>query len=134
MAEVGNIKISDEVVGVIAAKAATEVEGIYKMSGNVADEVNKLLGKRNSTRGIKVEVGEKECTVDAYVVVEYGVPIPQVAGDVQQNIIRAITVMTGLKVVEVNVYIQDIKLPSAPKLEGAAEDLEDEVEIVNEAL
>jgi uncharacterized alkaline shock family protein YloU len=134
MAEVGNIKISDEVVGVIAAKAATEVEGIYKMSGNVADEVNKLLGKRNSTKGIKVEVGEKECTVDAYVIVEYGVPIPQVAGDVQQSIIRAITVMTGLKVVEVNVYVQDIKLPSAPKLEDGSEIEEDEVEIVNEAL
>jgi uncharacterized alkaline shock family protein YloU len=131
MAEVGNIKISDEVVGVIAAKAATEVNGIYKMSGNVADEVNKLLGKRNSTKGIKVEVGEKECTVDAYVVVEYGVPIPLVAGDVQQNIIRAITEMTGLKVVEVNVYIQDIKLPTPPKLETTEEE---EVEIVNEAL
>lgn len=134
MAEVGNIKISDEVVGVIAAKAATEVEGIHKMSGNVADEVNKLLGKRNSTKGIKVEVGEKECTVDAYVVVEYGVPIPQVAGDVQQNIIRAITIMTGLKVVEVNVYIQDIHLPSSPKLEVEDELEEEQAEIVNEAL
>jgi uncharacterized alkaline shock family protein YloU len=111
MAEVGNIKIADEVVRIVASKAAMEISGVYKMSGGVADEVNKIFGKKNQAKGVKVEVGEKECTVEAYIVVEYGVSIPEVAGSVQQNIIRAITDMTGLKVVEVNVVVQDVHIP-----------------------
>lgn len=111
MAEVGNIKIADEVVRIVASKAAMEISGVYKMSGGVADEVNKIFGKKNQAKGVKVEVGEKECTVEAYIIVEYGVSIPEVAGSVQQNIIRAITDMTGLKVVEVNVVVQDVHIP-----------------------
>ncbi len=111
MAEVGNIKIADEVVRIVASKAAMEVNGVHKMSGGVADEVNKIFGKKNFAKGVKVEVGEKECTVEAYIVVEYGVSIPEVAGGVQQNIIRAITEMTGLKVVEVNVIVQEVHIP-----------------------
>lgn len=110
MAEVGNIKISDEVVAKVAAKAALEVSGVFKMSGGVVDEMTKLLGKRNQGKGVKVEVGERECSIDAYIIVEYGVSFPNVALEVQQNIIRAITEMTGLKVVEVNVYIQDVNI------------------------
>lgn len=110
MAEVGNIRIADEVVAKVAAKAALEIQGVYKMSGGVVDEVTKLLGKKNTGKGVKVEVGDRECSVDVYIVVEYGVSFPNVALEVQQNIIRAITEMTGLKVVEVNVYIQDVNI------------------------
>lgn len=124
MAEVGNIKIADEVVRIVASKAAMEISGVYRMSGGVADEVNKIFGKKNLAKGVKVEVGEKECTVEAYIVVEYGVSIPEVAGSVQQNIIRAITDMTGLKVVEVNVVVQDVHIP---KEEGQADISEPEI-------
>jgi uncharacterized alkaline shock family protein YloU len=110
MSELGNIKIADDVVKAIAAKATIEVEGIYKMTSGVTDEVNKILGINKMTRGVKVEVGEKECSVDVHIVVEYGYPIPVVATGVQENVIRAITELTGLKVVEVNVYIQDVKV------------------------
>ncbi|MDN5304917.1 MAG: hypothetical protein PWP46_1803 [Fusobacteriaceae bacterium] len=129
MAEVGNIKIADEVVAIIASKAATNIDGVHKMSGNVADEVNKFLGKKNSAKGIKVEVGEKECTVDAYIVVDYGKPIPEVANAVQQNIIKEITMMTGLNVVEVNVYIQDLHFPTDDKEKIESE----EGELIEEA-
>lgn len=110
MAEVGNIRISDEVVAKVAAKAALEIDGVHKMSGGMVDEVTKLLGKRNLGKGVKVEVGERECSVDVYIVVDYGVSFPSVAVEVQQNIIKAITEMTGLKVLEVNVYIQDVNI------------------------
>lgn len=110
MAEVGNIRIADEVVAKVAAKAALEIQGVFKMSGGMVDEVTKLLGKKNTGKGVKVEVGDRECSVDVYIVVEYGVSFPNVALEVQQNIIRAITEMTGLKVVEVNVYIQDVNI------------------------
>lgn len=110
MSELGNIKIADDVVKIIAAKATLEVDGIYKMTSGVTDEVNKILGINKMTKGVKVEVGEIECSVDVHLVVEYGFPIPIVATNVQESIIRNITELTGLKVVEVNVYIQDVKV------------------------
>jgi len=121
MAEVGNIRIADEVVAKVAAKAALEIQGVFKMSGGMVDEVTKLLGKKNTGKGVKVEVGDRECSVDVYIVVEYGVSFPNVALEVQQNIIRAITEMTGLKVVEVNVYIQDVNIREKAEIR---EDLE----------
>ncbi|GLI55983.1 alkaline-shock protein [Propionigenium maris DSM 9537] len=110
MTELGNIKIADDVVKVVASKAATDVKGIYKLAGGVADEVNKILGKKRLTHGVKVEVGEKECSIEAYVIVEYGFPIPEVATEVQEAIVKSVTELTGLKVVEVNVYVQDVKI------------------------
>ena len=110
MTELGNIKIADDVVKVVASKAATDVKGIYKLAGGVADEVNKILGKKRLTHGVKVEVGEKECSIAAYVIVAYGFPIPEVATEVQEAIVKSVTELTGLKVVEVNVYVQDVKI------------------------
>ena len=57
-----------------------------------------------------MEVGEKECSIEAYIVVEYGYPIPEVATEVQEAIVKSVTELTGLKVVEVNVYVQDVKI------------------------
>ena len=103
-----NIRIADEVVAKVAAKATIEIDGVYKMSGGVVEEVSELFGKKTLGKGVKVEVGEKECSIDANIRVEYGVRIPDVAVAVQQKILKAVTDMTGLKVVEVNVYVQDI--------------------------
>ncbi len=108
MAELGNIKISNEVVGIIAGIAAMEIKGVHSMAGNFTDGLTNILGRRNLSKGVKVEVGEKECSIDANIRVEYGVRIPDVAVAVQQKILKAVTDMTGLKVVEVNVYVQDI--------------------------
>lgn len=110
MNELGNIKISDDVVKTIAAKAAADVEGIYKLAGGVADEVSKMLGKKRPTNGVKVEVGEKECSIEVFIIVEYGYSISSVAQNVQKAVLNAITQMTGLKVVEVNIYVQDVKI------------------------
>jgi uncharacterized alkaline shock family protein YloU len=117
MSDLGNIKIADDVVKVIATKATLEVEGIYRMTSGVTDEVNKILGINKMTKGVKVEVGEKECSVDVHIIVEYGYPIPVVATNVQESIIKNITELTGLKVVEVNVYIQDVKVRDKEKEE-----------------
>ena len=63
MSELGNIRIADDVVKTIAAKAAADVEGVYKLAGGVVDEVSKMLGKKRPTNGVKVEVGEVECRI-----------------------------------------------------------------------
>lgn len=124
MSELGNIKIADEVVKTIAAKAAQDVPGVYKLAGGVADEVSKMLGKKTLTTGVKVEVGEKECSLEIYIIVEYGYNISEVAQNVQKNTLTSINAMTGLKVVEVNIYVQNIKVLDESDFEGKTEESE----------
>ncbi|MBP1763742.1 MAG: alkaline shock protein 23 [Firmicutes bacterium] len=106
--ETGSIRIADEVVGIIAGLAATEVPGVAGMSAGLVGGIVEMLGKKNLAKGVKVEVGEREAAVDLYIIVEYGVRIPDVALRVQENVKRAIESMTGLDVVEVNVHIQGV--------------------------
>ena len=105
----GNIKIANEVVAIIAGLAATEIEGVTGMSGGVVDGLAELLKKKSLAKGVKVEVGERQAAVDLYVILSYGVKVPEVAYRVQENVKRAIESMTGLEVVEVNVHIQGIE-------------------------
>ncbi|HHW55197.1 MAG: Asp23/Gls24 family envelope stress response protein [bacterium] len=107
---VGTIKIADEVVAIIAGLAATEIEGVAGMSGGFAGGIAEMLGRKNLSKGVKVEVGERQAAVDLYVIVEYGVPIPDVAYMVQENVKKKIETMTGLEVVEVNVHVQDVRM------------------------
>ncbi|EAX47917.1 protein of unknown function DUF322 [Thermosinus carboxydivorans Nor1] len=106
--DVGSIRIADEVVGIIAGLAATEVPGVAGMSGGLVGGIAEMLGKKNLSKGVKVEVGEREAAVDLYIIVEYGVRIPDVALRVQENVKRAIESMTGLDVVEVNIHVQGV--------------------------
>lgn len=107
----GAIRIANEVVAVIAGLAATEIEGIAGMSGGIAGGIAEMLGRRNLSRGVKVEVGEREAAVDLYVIVDFGVRIPDVAVRAQENVKQAIESMTGLTVVEVNVHVQGVSFP-----------------------
>ncbi len=102
----GTIRITNEVVEVIAALATSQVEGIVSMSGGFVGDLANMLGR--GKKGVKVEVGEHETAVDLSVVVEYGVSIPEVAAKVQASVKEAIESMTGLNVVEVNVQVQGI--------------------------
>lgn len=113
--ENGQVKISDDVVATIAGLAAAEIEGIWSMSGGFAGNISDLLGRKNLSKGVKVEVGEEEAAVDINVVVEYGVKIPDVAWKVQENVKSAIETMTGLKVVEVNIHVQGVYIPKKEK-------------------
>ena len=107
----GAIRIADEVVSIIAGLAATEVDGIAGMSGGIAGGIAEMLGRKNFAKGVKVEVGEKEAAVDLFIIVKYGVRIPDIALAVQENVKQAIETMTGLSVVEVNVHVQGVGFP-----------------------
>ena len=124
MSELGNIRIADEVVKTIAAKAAGDVEGVYKLAGGVVDEVSKMLGKKRPTNGVKVEVGEVECSIEVYLVIKCGYQIPKVAEAVQKAVLEEVSKLSGLKVVEVNVYIQNIKVEEVTE-EETTEEYED---------
>ena len=108
---IGSVRIADEVVSIIAGMAATEVEGIAGMSGGLVGGIAEILGKKNLAKGVKVEVGETEAAVDLYIIVKFGVRIPDVALTVQEKVKNAIESMTGLSVVEVNVHVQGVGFP-----------------------
>ncbi|HPT66629.1 MAG TPA: Asp23/Gls24 family envelope stress response protein [Bacillota bacterium] len=110
--ETGLTYIANEVIAIIAGIAASEVKGVAGMSGGVVDGIAELFKKKNMSKGVKVEVGEKEVAVDLYVIIEYGTKIPDVAYTIQQNVAKAIESMTGKKVVEVNVHIQGLSFRS----------------------
>lgn len=117
------IKISDDVVSIIAGKAVSEVEGVSSMAGGFAGGITEVLsGKKNFSKGIKVEVGEKETKIDVNIIVEYGSRIPDVAFDIQNRVKTAVEGMTGLKVVAVNVHVQGVNT------EAATEEKEDNTE------
>jgi uncharacterized alkaline shock family protein YloU len=104
----GTIRIANEVVAIIAGLAATEIDGVAGMSGGIAGGIAEKLGRRNLARGVKVEVGEREAAVDLFVIVEFGVRIPDVSLCVQESVKKAIESMTGLAVIEVNVHVQGV--------------------------
>lgn len=114
---VGQIRIANEVVGIISGLAATEIAGVAGMSAGIAGGIAEMLGKKSLAKGVRVEVGEKEAAVDLYVIMEYGVSIPDVAWQVQENVKKAIESMTGLDVVEVNVHVQGVSFQNEEKQE-----------------
>ncbi|MDW7674783.1 MAG: Asp23/Gls24 family envelope stress response protein [Bacillota bacterium] len=109
--DLGTIKIANDVVAIIAGLAATEVNGVVGMSGGIVGGIAELVGRKNLSKGVKVEVGVKETAVDIYAIVEFGSSIPEVATKIQQSVKDAVESMTGLKVVEVNVHIQGVVFP-----------------------
>lgn len=99
------ITIADDVIATIAGIAASEIKDVTSMSGNIADGIVGMLGKKNLGKGVRVEAGEKEVIIDLSVVVEYGCKIHYVAQEIQNNVRAAVEAMTGMAVVEVNVNV-----------------------------
>lgn len=115
--DIGTIQIAPEVIEVIAGLATIEVQGVAGMSGGFAGGIVELLGRKNLSKGVKVEVGQREAAVDVSIIVEYGNRIPEIASEIQRNVKRSIEMMTGLGVVEVNVHIHDVHFKTADKPE-----------------
>lgn len=106
--ELGTIQIAPEVLEIIAGLAAVEVEGVAGMSGGLAGGIAELLGRKNLSKGVKVQIGSKEAIVDLSIIVEYGCRIPEVCNHIQRGVKHAIQSMTGIDVPEVNVHIHDV--------------------------
>jgi len=118
--DTNTIKIADDVVAVIAGVAVSEVPGVAGMSGGFAGGISEVLsGKKNLSKGIKVQVDSKEAMIDVNIIVEYGSRIPDVAFDIQNRVKTAVESMTGLKVTTVNVHIQGVN--TEPKKEEKEE-------------
>ncbi len=108
--KIGEVQIADEVVAIIAGLAATEVEGVDSMAGNVTNELVSRLGMKNLSRGVKVDVTEEHVSVDLSLNIRYGYNIPSVGEKVQDKVKSAIENMTGLTVLDVNIRIAGINV------------------------
>ena len=106
---IGQVQIADDVVAMIASLAATEVEGVNAMAGNITNELMSKVGVKNLTKGVKVDVLEGNVTVDLAVTMEYGYNIPATCQQVQQKVKAAIENMTGLTCSDVNIRIAGVK-------------------------
>lgn len=111
----GTTRIADTVVTKVAGIAAREVPGVHNLGGGTARAVGALTSRvgigDERSQGVSVEAGETEAAVDLTIVVEYGESIPQVAGAVRENVVKRIEGITGLRVTEVNVAVNDLYFP-----------------------
>ena len=104
-----DIKISDDVVAVIAGVAVSEVPGVAGMAGGFAGGISEVFsGKKNLAKGIKVDVADNNTKIDVNIIVEYGSRIPDVAFEIQNRVKKAVESMTGLNVEEVNVHVHGV--------------------------
>lgn len=108
--QIGEVCIANDVVAVIAGLAATEVEGVDSMAGNITNDLVARLGMKNLSRGVKVEVTEEHVSVNLSLNVKYNYSIPEVSKKVQERVLNAIENMTGLKVLDVNIQIAGVNI------------------------
>lgn len=115
----GIVKISDEVVSVIAVIAAEEINGVEDLQQIGGNNISQLLkGKKNVGKNVKVTLSENSAIIDLNLAVEYGVKIPEVVNAVQENVKRTVEAMTGLNIDYVNINVQSIYLPKTEKEES----------------
>ena len=121
--DLGTTQIANEVIAVISGLAATEVRGVADMSGGVVGGIAERLGRKNLGKGVKVDVSsdDQKCSVDLAIIAEYGYRIPEVAGEIQDSVKRAIEGMTGLEVTAVNVNVLGISFRTEEREEDVKE-------------
>lgn len=127
---VGNINISVDVVSTIAGIATSEIEGIASMYSSLAGGIAEIFGgKKNSGKGVKVEMKESSVLIDLYVVVDYGVRVPELAWEVQENVKNSVETMTGLEVEKVNIHVEGVSFEKQKQEDAAETVLVEETEI-----
>lgn len=108
--KIGEVQIADEVVAIIAGLAATEVEGVDSMAGNVTNGLVSCLGMKSLSRGVKVDVTDEHVSVDLALNIRYGYNIPEISEKVQERVKSAIENMTGLTVLDVNIRVAGVNI------------------------
>ncbi len=107
---IGVVKIADDVVAIIAGLAATEVEGVVSMAGNITNELMSKMGVKKLSKGVKVEVSGQNVKIDLALVLQYGYNIPAISQKVQQKVKSTVENMTGLNATDVNVRIAGVEM------------------------
>lgn len=113
--EKGSIHISQEVLAVIAAAAATDVEGVGGLSATLSSEVSGLVGRKVQAKGVRLSMEEERVNVDLSILVKYGYAVPDVARAVQDAVMSAVENTSGLSVNAVNVTVTGVLFPRKPQ-------------------
>ena len=108
--QLGEIQVADEVVAIVAGLAATEVEGVSSMAGNITNDIVSRLGMKNLSKGVRIAMEDGNVIVSVALNIAYGYSIPEVSQKVQEKVKNAIETMTGLTVVGVNVRIAEVDM------------------------
>jgi len=106
----GEVRVADEVVAIIAGLAATEVEGVSSMSGNITKELVSKLGMKNLSKGVKITFSENSIAIELTLNIAYGYAIPDVSAKAQDKVKTAVETMTGLAVSGVDVHIASVDM------------------------
>lgn len=104
----GSIRISEDAVATIIGMAASQVKGVSSMSGSMTSGITEKLGKKNLSKGVKLELQDQEVSVALYILAEYGVNIPELALSIQKEVKKTVETTTALKVKEINIFVQGI--------------------------
>ena len=111
--ENGNIRISEEVISVISAIAAKEVEGLASMGGTLLENIGDIISKKVPGKGVKVEFSENGAVIDVHITVKFGVKIREVSATIQEHVKSAVETMSGLNVDVVNVFVDGVDVDKA---------------------
>ncbi len=123
---VSNIKIAPEVIATIAGVATSEINGVAGMCSTFAGGIAEILGaKKNATKGIKVEMKENSTVIDLYIIVDYGIRIPELAWEVQESVKNSVETMTGLTVEKVNIHIDGVSFKKSEQEEKESKEAQD---------
>lgn len=107
---IGTVQIADDVVAMIASLAATEIDGVSALVGNITNELMSKVGMKKLTKGVKVDIIDNVVTIDLAIVLEYGFNIPTTCRMVQDKVKTAIETMTGFTVADVNIRISSVSM------------------------
>ncbi len=113
--KLGTIQIAPEVLEIIAGLSTIEVEGVVGMSGGMAGGIAEMLGRKQLTKGVKVQLSGADTIIDLSIILEYGYRIPDISAKIQQSVKQAVRTMTGIEVVEVNLHIHDVRYKAQDK-------------------
>lgn len=106
--DLGTVRINNDAIATIASVAAMEIKGVHRMGGGLTRTVYEAIFRRTSSKGVKIDMGDSESRLTVSIVVEYGVDIPRIADEVQENVKRAVEKMAGLVLSEVDVVVESV--------------------------
>lgn len=123
--DLGEVKISDDVIAICAVNATLKTEGVAKMYTGITDSISQMLGKESVSKGAKISQSDEGTSIDLFIVVEYGTNIPDVAFSIQQNVKKEIETMADKEVTAVNIHVQGVELPEDKENEEEEEEEEE---------
>ena len=107
----GSLRVTNDVIAIIAGLATVEVDGVYSTSGGLTGGIAEALGIKNLSKGIKVETKGNDIYINIYIIAEFGARIPEVAWNIQEKVKKTVERMTGMRVMEANIHVQSVNIP-----------------------